>query len=172
MWNVDRGINTCTSCHNKKDIDDINIVPIAQLDLSSDISDENNNQIESYRELLFPDNGQELDAMGNLIDSFRIVPVLDSNGDPLLDIAGNPVTEQIIDQSKRTSPSMSQNGARVSYFIEKLTETEINATRSLGAKTVNHAGLLSKAELRLISEWLDLGAQYFNNPFDSDAPSN
>jgi hypothetical protein len=32
--------------------------------------------------------------------------------------------------------------------------------------TVNHAGMLSPAELRLISEWLDIGAQYYNNPFD------
>ncbi len=33
-----------------------------------------------------------------------------------------------------------------------------------------HAGYLSDAELRLISEWLDIGGQYFNNPFD--APAN
>jgi hypothetical protein len=29
----------------------------------------------------------------------------------------------------------------------------------------SHAGWLSAAELRLISEWLDIGAQYFNDPF-------
>jgi hypothetical protein len=28
-----------------------------------------------------------------------------------------------------------------------------------------HAGWLSPAELRLVAEWLDLGAQYFNDPF-------
>jgi len=33
-----------------------------------------------------------------------------------------------------------------------------------------HAGYLIPAELRLISEWLDIGAQYFNNPFDPAAP--
>lgn len=32
---------------------------------------------------------------------------------------------------------------------------------------VNHNGLLSEAELRLIAEWLDIGAQYYNNPFDA-----
>ena len=26
--------------------------------------------------------------------------------------------------------------------------------------------MLSEAELRLLSEWLDIGAQYYNNPFD------
>jgi hypothetical protein len=34
----------------------------------------------------------------------------------------------------------------------------------------NHAGYLSSHELRLIAEWLDIGAQYYNNPFD--APGN
>ncbi len=28
-----------------------------------------------------------------------------------------------------------------------------------------HAGWLTAAELKLVSEWLDLGAQYFNDPF-------
>ena len=31
--------------------------------------------------------------------------------------------------------------------------------------TVDHTGFLSPAELRLISEWLDIGAQYYNDPF-------
>ena len=29
----------------------------------------------------------------------------------------------------------------------------------------SHAGYLSAAELRLLSEWLDIGAQYYNDPF-------
>jgi len=33
-----------------------------------------------------------------------------------------------------------------------------------------HAGYLTPAELRLISEWVDIGAQYFNNPFDPAVP--
>jgi hypothetical protein len=36
----------------------------------------------------------------------------------------------------------------------------------------NHAGRLTPAELRLISEWVDIGAQYFNNPFDPAVPLN
>jgi len=35
-----------------------------------------------------------------------------------------------------------------------------------------HAGYMTPAELRLLSEWLDIGAQYFNNPFDPKAPVN
>lgn len=33
-----------------------------------------------------------------------------------------------------------------------------------------HIGLLSPAEMRLLSEWVDIGAQYYNNPFN--APTN
>jgi hypothetical protein len=32
-----------------------------------------------------------------------------------------------------------------------------------------HENRLSPAELRLISEWLDIGGQYYNNPFDAPA---
>jgi len=35
-----------------------------------------------------------------------------------------------------------------------------------------HAGWMSPAELRLVSEWLDIGAQFFNNPFDPAVPVN
>jgi len=35
-----------------------------------------------------------------------------------------------------------------------------------------HAGWMNIAELRLVSEWLDIGAQYFNNPFDPTVPVN
>ena len=36
----------------------------------------------------------------------------------------------------------------------------------------DHSGWLSPSELRLLSEWLDIGAQYFNNPFDPAVPLN
>jgi hypothetical protein len=35
-----------------------------------------------------------------------------------------------------------------------------------------HPGWLNQAELRVLSEWLDIGAQYFNNPFDPAVPVN
>ncbi len=41
---------------------------------------------------------------------------------------------------------------------------------SIFAPGGTHAGRLSGAELRLLSEWVDIGTQYYNNPFD--APLN
>jgi hypothetical protein len=41
---------------------------------------------------------------------------------------------------------------------------------SLFAASGSHTGRLSSAELRLLAEWIDIGTQYYNNPFD--APLN
>ncbi|MGH8133400.1 MAG: hypothetical protein ACRETP_09265, partial [Steroidobacteraceae bacterium] len=43
---------------------------------------------------------------------------------------------------------------------------------SLFATGGQHPGWLNPAEIRLLSEWLDIGAQYFNNPFDPAVPVN
>ena len=53
---------------------------------------------------------------------------------------------------------MSVNGARASGNF-------FNLFREGGL----HQGFLSPDELRLIAEWLDIGGQYYNNPFDAPA---
>ncbi|MGI9308831.1 MAG: hypothetical protein ACR2P6_06200, partial [Gammaproteobacteria bacterium] len=59
-------------------------------------------------------------------------------------------------------PSMSANGANQSpIFFSRF---------DAGAGDAVHTGLLTPAELRLLSEWLDGGAQYYNDPFQ--APLN
>jgi hypothetical protein len=34
----------------------------------------------------------------------------------------------------------------------------------------SHAVFLDPVELKLLAEWLDIGAQYYNNPFDVPPP--
>jgi hypothetical protein len=66
-----------------------------------------------------------------------------------IDAQGQPVFSTV-----PVRPSMSAGGARASVaFFSKF------------AAGGSHAGWLSPAELRLVSEWLDIGAQYFNDPF-------
>ena len=85
-----------------------------------------------------------------------------------VDADGNPITIQVpVD----VTPSMSSNGARVSYFFEKLNNMELQAGRTLSG-AVDHSGFMTDAELRLLAEWLDIGAQYYNNPFDPNVPTN
>jgi len=171
IWQVDRGANTCINCHHN-----IAQAPDGQLDLTAGDSDQDMDQFKSYRELLFADAGEMFDGM-NVVPIQITVPVLDGNGDPVLDLNGNPVTQMIDAPAAAVTPSMSANGARNSYFIEKMTETELEAARILStivsdANYIDHTGFLTDDELRLISEWLDIGAQNFNDPFDPDAPQN
>jgi hypothetical protein len=72
------------------------------------------------------------------------------------DINGNPILDTIT-----VNPTMSVGGARAS-----------NAFFSRFETGGIHEGYLTPAELRLIAEWLDIGAQYFNNPSDPDVPVN
>jgi len=180
IWDVSPRIDavsgldvTCTNCHST--VDPVNStvrVPIAQLDLSAtDPSDEEVQHIESYRELFFNDNFQELSG-GVLIDRLITQLAFDDDGNPVLDANGVQLTEQVPDPDRRLSPTMSVGGARASFFMEKMTNTELDAGRTLPFIGLNHANMLTPAELRLIAEYLDIGGQYFNNPFDSAAPQN
>ena len=66
------------------------------------------------------------------------------------DADGNPVLDD--DPGTHRSAPMAAGNARGSRFFNVMN----NPT---------HAGMLSTAELRLLSEWLDIGAQYYNDPF-------
>jgi hypothetical protein len=151
--------DTCTLCHSPTDAMDVAQVPAAQLDLTDGPSPDEPDHFNSYRELLFGDNEQEL-VGGNLQDV--MVQATDGNGDPLfetdangdlvLDGGGNPIP--VLEPVTANGPSMSAASANAGYFLEKF---------DAGG---SHAGYMDPAELRLISEWLDIGAQYYNNPFD------
>jgi hypothetical protein len=71
-----------------------------------------------------------------------------------VDINGNPIFDTV-----PVAPSMRTAGANASNTFFSRFET--------GA---SHEGYLTSAEMKLIAEWLDVGAQYYNNPFD--APIN
>jgi Hydrazine synthase alpha subunit middle domain/WD40-like Beta Propeller Repeat len=137
---------TCTYCHSRVSPADPAVVqlPAASLELTDEISDEDALQKRAYRELLFARPALEL-VMGAI--QIRQVPLLDDMGNPVLDAAGNPVFTPV------TLPApMAVGNSRGSRFFSVMN----NPT---------HQGMLSTAELRLLSEWLDIGAQYYNDPF-------
>ncbi|MBU1191085.1 MAG: hypothetical protein KKE76_05150 [Gammaproteobacteria bacterium] len=159
LWSRDRAAATCINCHAPVDAMNNIKVPDAQLDLTDGDSTDQPAHFKSYRELLFNDNEQEV-GMGILED--RLIQATDGNGNPLfetdangnqiLDNLGNPIPIMI---TVGVSASMSTAGANASpRFFSKF---DAGGT---------HAGRLEPAELRLIAEWLDIGAQYYNNPFD------
>jgi hypothetical protein len=142
LWGADRGVNTCTNsgCHVPVDVLEVLAEPAASLDLSDGLDEQFMEHFNAYRELLFADDVRT-PANGTLSP---IQIGIDADGSAIF---------------QRVAPSMSAAGASASgnFF-------------SMFDAGGNHAGYLSSHELRLIAEWLDIGAQYYNNPFD--APGN
>jgi hypothetical protein len=132
--------DTCTACHSPADAAGAARVPAAQLDLSDGPSDEEPLQFRAYRELFATDAEQEL-VNGRLQDR-------------LVQVGVDPVTGQPQFETVPVSPSLRAGAARgsVRFF-------------SLFAPGGSHAGRLTPVELKLVSEWTDIGAQYFNDPF-------
>jgi hypothetical protein len=144
--------HTCTQagCHNLKDSSAAAEVPGGQLNLAGTASTDEPLQLTSYRQLLFTHDEQTVN-MGSLQDV--MVP-----GPP--GPKGQPTTMPV-----PVGPYLnagSANGALSSQFLNRFAANSGST----------HAGYLSPGELRIITEWLDIGAQYFNNPFDPAAPHN
>jgi Hydrazine synthase alpha subunit middle domain len=148
MWSRPRGTNgslTCTTCHADP----------AKLDLRATIS--GTGRLVSYEELLI--------------------------GDPQIDpVTGQPVTRlrDGVPEIQRISPLVetSSGASNTAGQARKSRLMEIMSGQTLlagsGARTdhpnppagaPNHGTLLNRAEKRLLAEWMDLGGQYYNDPF-------
>jgi hypothetical protein len=73
-------------------------------------------------------------------------------------------TNQLVDSGTPVPGSIVPGTANGSCFFQTITGAKLGCSVT-GA--VNHAGFMTAAELRLLSEWVDIGAQYYNNPFDA-----
>ncbi|MBK9251975.1 MAG: PD40 domain-containing protein [Proteobacteria bacterium] len=159
LWYVDRTVrdpndntiiladHTCTACHTPVDpANNTPRVPAGQLDLADGDSNQQALHKAAYRELLFASDELEL-VGGSLVP--RVVTTID------------PTTGQPVQTTPQVPASLAATSARGS--------TRFFSRFATGG---THAGYLSPAELRLISEWVDIGAQYFNNPFDPAVPLN
>jgi hypothetical protein len=91
---------------------------------------------------LFADNRQVL-MNGAIVDEQVVIGT---------DAMGNPITAPV-----SIGPPMNAGGARVGS-----SNTVFFPHFDAGG---THAGWMTPAELRLVAEWLDIGAQYCNNPF-------
>jgi hypothetical protein len=157
MENTPNGVgdDTCTECHTSQGGTRL---PYGQLDLATDPNQNVQQFYRSYVELLLNDAGQ----------TFNGTDVVDITA-PVSDGMGGFIDQ--VDPNSTVFATMSPNGARASYFMEKMTGTELDNPRPISGN-VDHSGMLTGDELKLISEWLDLEARNFNNPFDPDAPRN
>jgi hypothetical protein len=132
--------DTCVACHSARAADGTTRVPAAQLELTDGPSADVPTQFQAYRELLATDAEQEV--------------VNAALQDRLVQTGIDPVTGLPQFSTVPVAPSLRAGsaGGSVSFF-------------SVFAPGGTHAGRLNPAELKLVSEWTDIGAQYFNDPF-------
>lgn len=139
--------NNCLNCHTPVNpADNTPRVPAGQLELQDGQSVDEADHFHAYRELLVADNLQVVEN-GALVDATQVIGQ---------DVDGNDILAPI----PVASPA-SIGGARASSdFFDRFNDPNDSI----------HFNILSRAEQRLVAEWLDIGAQYYNNPFD--APAN
>jgi hypothetical protein len=147
--------HTCVLCHNPINAaQKASQVPAGQLDLTDSASNVDPTVFTSYEELLFAHNEQTLN-MGVLQDLLVPVP---GPPDP---VTGKPTTILV---PMPLAPPMTAGSASGSVlkFLRMFDGTYQDPV-------LDHTGFLTAAELRLIAEWLDIGAQYYNDPFVAPA---
>jgi hypothetical protein len=157
IWDRDRGADTCTICHSSEDAAGVPQLPegvdTLQIDLRGVPSAEEPLHFVSYRELLFGDDKQEQPVPGGPLQDVEVFVgyLTDADGNLVLDANGDPI--EVFETVPLPAP-MSVAGAVASpAFFAPF------------APGGTHDGRLSSAELKLIREWLDIGAQYYNDPF-------
>jgi len=147
----------CVLCHNPANAANaaVQMVPAGQLDLTDSASNVDPTVVTSYEELLFAHNEQTLNN-GVLVDLLVPAP---GPPDP---VTGLPTTIMVPVSLAPPMTAGSASGSVVKFF------RMFDGTYQ--DPVLDHTGFLTTAELRLIAEWLDIGAQYYNDPFV--APAN
>jgi hypothetical protein len=145
--------HTCVLCHTPVDAANAAAqqVPAGQLDLTDTAFSANDATIlNSYALLLFAHNEQTT-IMGVLQDLLVPAP---GPPDP---VTGLPTTIMVPVSLAPPMAAGNANGSVVKFF------RMFDGT--FADPVLDHTGFLTTAELRLIAEWLDIGAQYYNDPF-------
>ncbi|QGX38661.1 PD40 domain-containing protein [Permianibacter aggregans] len=174
IWLYDRSVidpitgdlisdDTCTSCHSRADANGAVQVPAGQIELVADQSAVNADFVVSFVELFRQDQAL-VNNNGVLIgDTIETrTPAIPDPNNPGQFLCNQGILDTVTNECVVTTPvnapppPMRVGSARNS-----------TAFFNLFAAGGSHQGRLSDAELKLIAEWLDIGAQYYNNPFEA-----
>lgn len=158
LWEVTRTAGACVDCHSTTDamgaLKDPSVDVAAQLDLTPSGprfftgNGANDMRFTSYDELVVQSQEIQLNAAGDaIIGAVDTVQQSDGMGGVInVDVPRDANFERPINSSL----------AKNTHLIRILTGQEATAT-------TDHSQMMSKAEIRVLSEWIDLGTQYYNN---------
>ena len=152
LWTRARGSNgnqTCVSCH----------ADTAKLDLRPTVA--GTGRLVSYEELLLGDP---------VIDAATGRPVIRvREGVPEV-VRGAPLVETSSGASNTAGQARKSRLAEILWGQTLFAGTEARLAHPNPPNTApDHSRLLNKAEKRLVAEWMDLGGQYYNDPFDANS---
>ncbi len=143
---INDGSCTCVNCHNNALL--ANEAVSAGLTLEGGLSGLGG-RIISYDQLLIGTFTK--DALGQplppVVQDGEVVFLRD---EPLVSVGG------------------SANSSRTSHLIETIYHQKLRADESHTLGALDHSLMMSASEKRLVTEWVDIGAQYINDPFELD----
>jgi Hydrazine synthase alpha subunit middle domain len=145
LWTVARGAHTCVNCHTATNTQ---TVPCTPAGTSTPINVTIN---------LPAAGGLELDADPNQTAATQLrayVQLVATHTTSTFSLDPTCVPVRVDSQ---VPGSITNGSAAASPFFKVLTGNSVG--------TVDHATYMSPSELRLVAEWADVGAQYYNNPF-------
>ncbi len=159
LWTKARGaggVNTCTNCHADS----------VKLDLRGTLA--GSGRVVSYEELLLGDP---------VIDAVTGKPVIRvRDGVPEL-VRGPPLVETSSGAASTAGQARKSRLTEIMWGQTLLAGADARSAHpnppatgpSPGLTPIpDHSKLLNKAEKRLLAEWMDLGGQYYNDPFDAN----
>jgi hypothetical protein len=145
LWSVDRGTHTCTTCHTATRTQMVSCTPTGTMTPVT---------------VTLPvaaDGGLELDADPAQLATAQLrayVQLVSTHTTSSFSLDAGCAQ---VRTDTQVPGSMAPGFATGSRFFQVLA--------GVPAAPVNHSGYMTPAELRLLSEWVDIGAQYYNNPF-------
>ncbi|WP_444958881.1 HzsA-related protein [Microbulbifer sp. ZKSA002] len=151
---------TCTGCHSPVDAAGATQIPDGQLDLTTSASSVNDAWFVSYSELVA--DRAELELSSGVLTP-RLVQEFDDDGNPVYEVDEDG--ELVLDNNGDPIPVMVTVNISSPLTSSALESSFFSIFENGGA----HQGYLEDAELRLIAEWFDIGAQYYNDPFAAPA---
>jgi hypothetical protein len=145
LWSVDRSTHTCTTCHTATRTQMVTCTPAGTttpVTVTLPVAADGGLELDA-------DPAQQVTAQ---LRAYQQLVSTHTTSSFSLDAGCAQVRTDT-----QVPGSMAPGSAAASRFFAVLAGTSVG--------TVNHGGFMTPAELRLLSEWVDIGAQYYNNPF-------